>query len=45
MPWNDGLNPQSPAYGIAADLSQSVRVVWTGHGKILCVEATRCTAS
>jgi superfamily I DNA/RNA helicase len=27
MPWNDGLNPDSPAYGTAADSSLSVRVV------------------
>ena len=34
MPWNDGLNPESPAYGIAADLSRSVRVVaGPGTGK------------
>jgi DNA helicase II / ATP-dependent DNA helicase PcrA len=34
MPWNDGLNPDSPAYGIAADSSRSVRVVaGPGTGK------------
>jgi DNA helicase-2/ATP-dependent DNA helicase PcrA len=34
MPWDDGLNPDSPAYGIAADLSQSLRVVaGPGTGK------------
>src|ERR1700751_348704 len=27
MPWDDGLNPSSPAYGIASDRSESIRVV------------------
>jgi superfamily I DNA/RNA helicase len=34
MPWNDDLNPMSPAYGIAADTSRFVRVVaGPGTGK------------
>src|SRR3954464_12247330 len=34
MPWDDGLNPSSPAYGIASDRSESIRVVaGPGTGK------------
>jgi DNA helicase II / ATP-dependent DNA helicase PcrA len=34
MPWDDGLDQNSPAYGIAADLSDSIRVVaGPGTGK------------
>ena len=34
MPWNDGLDPRSPALGIAADLSACIRVVaGPGTGK------------
>jgi superfamily I DNA/RNA helicase len=34
MPWDDGLNPNSPAYGIASDRSESIRVVaGPGTGK------------
>src|SRR5215469_939383 len=34
MAWHDGLDRNSPAYGIAADLSQSIRVVaGPGTGK------------
>jgi superfamily I DNA/RNA helicase len=34
MPWDDGLDRNSPAYGIAADLSDSIRVVaGPGTGK------------
>jgi DNA helicase II / ATP-dependent DNA helicase PcrA len=34
MPWDDGLDRNSPAYGIAADLSGSIRVVaGPGTGK------------
>ena len=34
MPWDDGLDRSSPAYGIAADLSESIRVVaGPGTGK------------
>ncbi len=39
MPWNDGLNPASPAYGIAADPSHCVRVVaGPGTGKSFAVK-------
>lgn len=34
MPWNDGLDQASPAYGIASDLSEHIRVVaGPGTGK------------
>lgn len=34
MPWNDGLDPVSPAFGIAADRSECIRVVaGPGTGK------------
>ena len=34
MPWDDGLDPNSPAYGIASDRSESIRVVaGPGTGK------------
>ena len=34
MPWDDGLDRNSPAFGIAADLSESIRVVaGPGTGK------------
>jgi DNA helicase-2/ATP-dependent DNA helicase PcrA len=34
MPWDDGLDPNSPAHGIATDLSGSIRVVaGPGTGK------------
>ena len=34
MPWNDGLDRNSPAFGIAADLSECIRVVaGPGTGK------------